>query len=110
MNFITTADKTKLYFKDWGPPSGTPVILTSGWSLSSDSWDDQAMALAEAGHRVISYDRRGFGRSSQPFSGYDYDTLADELAVAIDQTGAPHGLFATHKARLSSDLLSFLRT
>jgi non-heme chloroperoxidase len=88
MNFITTADKTKLYFKDWGPTSGTPVILMSGWPLSSDSWDDQAMALAEAGHRVISYDRRGFGRSSQPFSGYDYDTLADDLAAVIDQTGA----------------------
>jgi non-heme chloroperoxidase len=88
MNFITTADQTKLYFKDWGSGSGTPVILMSGWPLSSDSWDDQAMALAEAGHRVISYDRRGFGRSSQPFGGYDYDTLADDLAAVIDQTGA----------------------
>lgn len=88
MNFITTADQTKLYFKDWGSGSGTPVILMSGWPLTSDSWDDQAMALAEAGHRVISYDRRGFGRSSQPFGGYDYDTLADDLAAVIDQTGA----------------------
>jgi non-heme chloroperoxidase len=88
MNFITTADKTKLYFKDWGPSSGTPVILMSGWPLTSDSCDDQAVALAEAGHRVISYDRRGFGRSSQPFSGYDYDTLADDLGAVIDQTGA----------------------
>jgi non-heme chloroperoxidase len=88
VNFITTADQTKLYFKDWGSGSGTPVILMSGWPLTSDSWDDQAMALAEAGHRVISYDRRGFGRSSQPFSGYDYDTLADDLAAVIDQTGA----------------------
>ena len=88
MNFITTADQTKLYFKDWGSGSGTPVILMSGWPLTSDSWDDQAMALAEEGHRVISYDRRGFGRSSQPFGGYDYDTLADDLAAVIDQTGA----------------------
>ncbi len=92
MNFITTADKTKLYVKDWsannGASAGSPVILMSGWPLSADSWDDQALVLAEAGHRVISYDRRGFGRSSQPFNGYDYNTLADDLAAVIDQTGA----------------------
>ena len=86
MNFITTADKTKLYFKDWG--AGRPVILMHGWPLSSDSWDDQAMAIADAGFRTIAYDRRGFGRSSQPGSGYDYDTLADDLAAVIEQTGA----------------------
>ncbi len=86
MNFITTTDKTKLYFKDWG--SGRPVILMHGWPLSSDSWDDQAKAIADAGYRAIAYDRRGFGRSSQPWSGYDYDTLADDLAAVIEQTGA----------------------
>jgi len=86
MNFITTADNTRLYCKDWG--SGRPVILLHGWPLSSDSWDDQAMAIADAGFRAIAYDRRGFGRSSQPWSGYDYDTLADDLAAVIEQTGA----------------------
>ena len=86
MNYVTTADKTKLYVKDWG--SGKPVILLHGWPLSADSWDDQAMALADAGYRAISYDRRGFGRSSQPWSGYDYDTLADDLATVMEQTGA----------------------
>ena len=86
MNYVTTTDKTKLYVKDWG--SGRPVILLHGWPLSSDSWDDQAMAIADAGYRTIAYDRRGFGRSSQPWSGYDYDTLADDLAAVIDQTGA----------------------
>lgn len=86
MRFITTPDKTELYVKDWG--AGRPVILMSGWPLSSDSWDDQAMAIAEAGYRAIAYDRRGFGRSSQPWSGYDYDTLADDLAAVIKQTGA----------------------
>jgi pimeloyl-ACP methyl ester carboxylesterase len=86
MNFITTQDNTRLYFKDWG--SGRPVILLHGWPLSADSWDDQAMALADAGFRAISYDRRGFGRSSQPWTGYDYDTLADDLAAVIEQTGA----------------------
>ena len=86
MQYVTTADQTKLYVKDWG--AGRPVILMSGWPLSSDSWDDQAMALANSGFRTIAYDRRGFGRSSQPWSGYDYDTLADDLAAVIDQTGA----------------------
>jgi len=92
MNYVTTADKTKLYVKDWG--SGRPVILLHGWPLSSDSWDDQAMAIAEAGYRTIAYDRRGFGRSSQPWSGYDYDTLADDLAAVIEQTGAQDAVLA----------------
>jgi non-heme chloroperoxidase len=86
MNHVTTTDNTKLYYKDWG--SGKPVILLHGWPLSADSWDDQAMAIAAAGYRAIAYDRRGFGRSSQPWSGYDYDTLADDLAAVIEQTGA----------------------
>jgi non-heme chloroperoxidase len=86
MNHVITADKTQLYVKDWG--SGRPVILLHGWPLSADSWDDQAMALADAGCRAIAYDRRGFGRSSQPWSGYDYDTFADDLATVIEQTGA----------------------
>jgi non-heme chloroperoxidase len=92
MNFITTADQTKLYFKDWG--SGKPVILLHGWPLSSDSWDDQAMAIADAGFRAIAYDRRGFGRSSQPGTGFDYDTLADDLAAVIEQTGAQDAVIA----------------
>ncbi len=86
MTYVTTADETKLYVKDWG--SGRPVILIHGWPLSADSWDDQAMAIANAGHRAIAYDRRGFGRSSQPWNGYDYDTLADDLAAVIAYSGA----------------------
>jgi len=86
MTFITTQDKTKLYVKDWG--AGRPVILLHGWPLSADSWDDQAMAIADAGFRAIAYDRRGFGRSEQPWSGYNYDTLADDLASVIEETGA----------------------
>ena len=92
MNYVTTDDKTKLYVKDWG--SGRPVILLHGWPLSSDSWDDQAMAIADAGYRAIAYDRRGFGRSSQPWSGYDYDTLTDDLAAVIEQTGAQDAVLA----------------
>ncbi len=86
MTYITTNDNTKLYVKDWG--AGRPVILMHGWPLSADSWDDQAMAIADAGFRAIAYDRRGFGRSEQPWSGYDYDTLTDDLASVIKETGA----------------------
>ena len=86
MNYLATKDKTKLYVKDWG--IGQPVILLHGWPLSSDSWDDQAMAIADAGYRAIAYDRRGFGRSSQPWTGYDYDTLSDDLAAIIEHTGS----------------------
>lgn len=87
MHFITTKDDTQLYVKDWG--TGDPVILLHGWPLSSDSWDDQAKAIAENGYRAIAYDRRGFGRSSQPWSGYDYDTLADDLAAVVAYSKSP---------------------
>jgi non-heme chloroperoxidase len=86
MSYIKTPDGTNLYVKDWGV--GRPIILMHGWPLSADSWDDGAMAFAEAGFRAIAYDRRGFGRSDQPWDGYDYDTLADDLAAVIEHTGA----------------------
>ena len=86
MTYITTRDNTRLYVKDWG--TGRPVILLHGWPLSADSWDDQAVALADAGFRTIAYDRRGFGRSDQPWGGYDYDTLSDDLADVFAATGA----------------------
>jgi non-heme chloroperoxidase len=81
MATVKTKDGTALYVKDWG--QGRPVVLIHGWPLTADSWEHQALALAEAGYRVISYDRRGFGRSEQPFSGYDYDTMADDLASVM---------------------------
>ena len=86
MPFISTRDGTNLYVKSWG--EGRPVILTHGWPLNADMWDPQAMALAEAGFRAIAYDRRGFGRSDQPWTGYDYDTLADDLRDVMAATGA----------------------
>ena len=86
MTYITTRDGTNLYVKDWG--AGRPVVLIHGWPLSADSWDDQAMALVDAGFRAIAYDRRGFGRSDQPWSGYEYDTLSDDLADVMEATGA----------------------
>lgn len=86
MPYVKTRDGTDLYVKDWG--SGRPVILLHGWPLNADSWDAQAMALADAGFRAIAYDRRGFGRSGQPWSGYDYDTLSDDLADVMKAAGA----------------------
>lgn len=82
MTFINTRDNNQIYLKDWG--QGNLVVLIHGWPLSADSWDDLGIKLVEAGHRVIAYDRRGFGRSSQSWDGYDYDTLADDLAAVLD--------------------------
>ena len=82
MPFIETQDGTDLYVKEWG--DGPPVVLIHGWPLSADSWDYQMQALADAGFRAIAYDRRGFGRSDQPGDGYDYDTLADDLADVLE--------------------------
>lgn len=88
MTMLTTRDGTRLYTKTCG--EGRPVVLIHGWPLSSDSWDPVALALAEAGFRAIFYDRRGFGRSDQPWLGYDYDTFADDLADVL----AFHGVEA----------------
>ncbi len=82
MPFLDAKDGTKLYYKDWG--SGPPVVLIHGWPLNADMWEYQAPTLAQAGFRVIAYDRRGFGRSEQPWNGYDYNTLADDLAAVME--------------------------
>jgi pimeloyl-ACP methyl ester carboxylesterase len=78
MQRIFTRSGVELFVKEWG--TGRPVVLIHGWPLSADSWDDVALPLANAGFRAIAYDRRGFGRSSQPWEGYNYDTLSDDLA------------------------------
>ena len=82
MAFIETPDGTRLFYKDWG--SGPPVVLIHGWPLDADMWEYQQPALTEAGFRTIAYDRRGFGRSDQPWAGYDYDTFADDLKAVLD--------------------------
>ncbi len=86
MSYVTANDGTKLFVKDWG--TGRPVVLLHGWPLSSDTFDDLSRTIASSGMRAIAYDRRGFGRSEQPWNGYDYDTLADDLAAVIKATGA----------------------
>jgi non-heme chloroperoxidase len=80
---IKTEDGTHLYYDDWG--AGPPVVLIHGWPLDADMWSEQALFLAEHGHRVVMYDRRGFGRSSHPWDGYTYDTLAADLKAIVDQ-------------------------
>jgi non-heme chloroperoxidase len=77
MPFITAQDGTQIYYRDWG--TGTPVVLIHGWPLNGDMWDKQSHFLAQHGLRVINYDRRGYGRSGQPWQGYDYDTFATDL-------------------------------
>ena len=80
---ITTNDGTQIYYKDWG--SGEPVVFSHGWPLSADAWEDQMLFLGAHGYRCIAHDRRGHGRSSQPWSGNEMDTYADDLATLIEQ-------------------------
>ena len=82
MSTITTTDGTQIYYKDWG--TGQPVIFSHGWPLTSDSWESQMLYLASHGYRCIAHDRRGHGRSSQPWQGNDMDTYADDLANLMD--------------------------
>ncbi|MFZ4878209.1 alpha/beta fold hydrolase [Janthinobacterium sp. Mn2066] len=81
---IATRDGVELYYKDWGPRDGQPVVLSHGWPLNSDSWESAAFHLANHGFRVITHDRRGHGRSSQPWDGNDMDHYADDLAQVIE--------------------------
>ena len=91
MTFITTNDGTQIHYKDWG--KGQPVVFGHGWPLSADAFEDQMFFLASHGYRCIGYDRRGHGRSSQPWNGNDMDTYADDLAAlteALDLKKAIH--------------------
>ncbi|EPJ97618.1 MULTISPECIES: alpha/beta fold hydrolase [Pseudomonas] len=83
-SYITTQDGVQLYYKDWGPKDGPVVTFSHGWPLNSDSWESQMLFLADQGYRVIAHDRRGHGRSSQPWEGNDMDHYADDLATVIN--------------------------
>jgi non-heme chloroperoxidase len=83
MGYISTADGTQIFYKDWG--SGQPVVFSHGWPLTADAWDPQLKLVADPGYRAIAHDRRGGGRSSQPWQGNDLTTYADDLAELIQQ-------------------------
>ncbi len=80
--FVRTADGVNLFYRDWG--QGEPIVFVASWSLPSDSWNYQMLALSEQGFRCVAFDRRGHGRSSDPGRGYDFDTLANDLAAVLD--------------------------
>jgi non-heme chloroperoxidase len=82
MPIVKTSDNTEIYYKDWG--SGQPVVFSHGWPLDADAWEDQMFFLASHGYRCVAHDRRGHGRSSQPWTGQDMDTYADDLAAVVE--------------------------
>jgi pimeloyl-ACP methyl ester carboxylesterase len=92
--FIETNDRTTLFHKDWG--TGRPVLFVHGWALNSDMWQYQMIHLAGQGFRCVAYDRRGHGRSSDPGRGYDYDTLADDLASVMERLNLRDAVLVGH--------------
>jgi non-heme chloroperoxidase len=83
-SMLTTRDGVEIYYKDWGPRNGQPVMLSHGWPLNADSWESAALHMANNGYRVVFHDRRGHGRSSQPWDGNDMDHYADDMAQLIE--------------------------
>src|SRR3954451_13643704 len=94
VNTITATDGTQIYYKDWG--TGQPVVFSHGWPLSADAWEDQMMFLAAHGYRCVAHDRRGHGRSGQPWNGNDMDTYADDLATLVETLDLRNAIHVGH--------------
>jgi len=94
MDMITTKDGTQIYYKDRG--SGQPVVFSHGWPLSADAFEDQMFYLSSRGYRCIAHDRRGHGRSSQPWNGNDMDTYADDLATVVEELDLKNAVHVGH--------------
>src|SRR5712664_4101224 len=94
MPTITTKDDTQIYYKDWG--EGQPVVFSHGWPLSADAWEDQMVFLGANGYRCIAHDRRGHGRSGQPWNGNEMDTYADDLATLVEALDLKNAIHVGH--------------
>jgi non-heme chloroperoxidase len=106
MPYAKAKDGCMLYYKDWG--RGDPVILLHGWPLTADTWDAVAIKLVEAGYRCIFADRRGFGRSGQPWDGNDYDTYADDVAAVLEDAGVQEKVSLVGFSMGSGEVARFL--
>src|SRR5437764_5209333 len=94
MAIIKTRDGTEIFYKDWG--EGRPVVLSHGWPLNADAWDEQLFFLASNGYRAIAHDRRGHGRSSQPWDGNEMNTYADDLAALVEALDLKKAIHVGH--------------